>query len=308
MKIIENLSIEIPDTNTHHFKLSEYNQEDSEDILCMGYTFLENGVHQGTLNNYKRKIYLNVTAPTEFYGPQPIDADSEFTEVYSICPYSNEWLNGIVGYEKYKTICYPFNKKDIPSNNEKLYDVIYHGGLHGSKYVRMLELIKNFNYRYLSLNYGINELTSHNLHYATNLNLSNKEKINIISQTKISICFNNVEVRKDQIPYLKAKKDWWKNEAFSHIDTLGLVPQFKSRCNESAFSKTLNLVMRDPWNVIEKFYDRDEFVYFDNVEELPDKINEILSNWPSYTSMIEKSYNKSLNYTTENLINKIKNN
>lgn len=308
MRIIENLSIEIPDTNTHHFKLSEFNQEHSDDILCLGYTFLENGVPSGLLDNYKRKIYLNVTSPTEFYGPQPIDADTQFNEVYSICPYSNDWLNGIVGYEKYKTVCYPYNENDIPTNNEKIYDVIYHGGLHGDKYVRMLEVIKNFNYRYLSLNHGINHQTKDYLHYATNLNLTNKEKINVISQTKISICFNNVEVRNDQIPYLKSKKDWWKNEAFSHIDTLGLVPQFKSRCNEAAFSKTLNLVMRDPWNIIEKFYDRDEFVYFNNVEELPQIITNILNDWNSYIPIINKAFNRSLNYTTKNIINKIKNN
>ena len=64
--------------------------------------------------------------------------------------------------------------------------------------------------------------------------------------------------------------------------------------------------MRDPWNVIEDFYDKDEFVYFDDVEELPQKINDILNNWSDYQDMIEKAYKRSLNYTTENLIKQIK--
>jgi hypothetical protein len=306
MKIIENLSIEIPGTNTHYFNLKEFNDHSTDEILCMGYTFLEHGIPKGILDGFKRKIYLNVTSPTEFYGPQPIDADKHFDDVYSICPYSNKWLNDIVGYEKYKTICYPYNKIDIPEKTEKIYDVIYHGGLHGSKYVRLLEIIKGFNYRYLSLRHGINQLTANNLHYATNLDLTNEEKIKIISQTKISVCFNNVEIREDQKPYLKSKQNWWENKAFSHVDSLNLIPQFKSRCNEAAFSRTLNLVMRDPWNVIEDFYDKDEFVYFDDVEELPQKINDILNNWSDYQDMIEKAYKRSLNYTTENLIKQIK--
>jgi hypothetical protein len=308
MRIIENLKLEIPGTNTHYFNLNEFNQESTENILCMGYTFLEDGIPNGLLEGYKRKIYLNVTAPTEFYSSLPPEADSGFNEVYSICPYSNKWLNEVTDSKKYKTIFYPFNKKDIPDNCEKIYDVIYQGGLHGEKYVQMLEIIKNYNYRYLSLNYGINQLTQNYLHYATNPNLSNEDKLKVVSQTKISICFNTVEIRNDQKHYVKSRKDWWKNKAFSHIDTNNLIPQFKSRCNEAAFCKTLNLVMRDSWNIIENYYDKDEFVYFDTIEELPNKIDEILKNWDKYIPMVEKAYKKSLNYTTENLYKIIKNN
>jgi hypothetical protein len=308
MKVFKNLSIEVPGTNTHFFNLDEFNDETSNEALYYGYTCLENGVSSEILSKYERNVYLNVTTPTEFCSPQPIEADDIFDEVYGICPYTNSWLNEIKSKPKYKTIFYPFHKNDIPTNSEKKYDVIYHGGIHGEKYVKMLETIRKFNYRYLSQNFGINQETQQHLRYATDVNLTNSQKLNKISECKISICFNTFDIRnQNDINWVKSRKDWWKNEAFKHVEDLMLVPQFKSRCNEAAFSKTLNLVKRDPWNLIEKYYDTDEFVYFDELDELEGKINEILNNWNQYIPTIEKAYKKSLNYTTENLYKTIKN-
>jgi hypothetical protein len=309
MKIIEKLSLEIPGTNTHFFNLTEFNDENSKNALFFGYTFIENGIDSNLLKQHDNNIYLNVTMPTEFCSIQSTDSDDIFDEVWGICPYTNKWLNEIKNTDKYKTIFYPFNKKDIPTNTDKIYDVIYHGGIHGSKYVKMLELINRFNYRYITQTHGINSLTQNMLKFATNTNLTNSEKIDLISKTKISICFNSFEVRSIQdLNNVKSRKEWYKNEAFKHVDDLSLIPQFKSRCNEAAFSKTLNLIQRDPWNIIERYYSTDEFVYFDSVDDLPNIIQNILDNWGDYVPMIERAYQKSLNYTTENLYKLIKNN
>jgi len=81
-----------------------------------------------------------------------------------------------------------------------------------------------------------------------------------------------------------------------------IAPQFKSRFNEAAMCRTLNLIQRDPWNVVERFYVPDvDFIYFDSNDELEDQIRDILNNWDDYQPMIESAYNKSLNYTTEKL-------
>jgi hypothetical protein len=308
MKVFKNLSIEVPGTNAHFFNLDEFNDETSNEALYYGYSCLEHGVNPEILKKYERNVYLNVTTPTEFCSPQPTESDDIFDEVYGICPYTNSWLNEIKSKPKYKTIFYPFHKNDIPTNSEKKYDVIYHGGIHGEKYVKMLETIRKFNYRYLSQNFGINQETQQHLRYATDVNLTNSQKLNKISECKISICFNTFDIRnQNDINWVKSRKDWWMNEAFKHVEDLMLAPQFKSRCNEAAFSKTLNLVKRDPWNLIENYYDTDEFVYFDDLDELEGKINEILNNWNQYIPTIEKAYKKSLNYTTENLYKTIKN-
>jgi hypothetical protein len=309
MKIYKNLSIEIPGTNTHYFNIDEFEDYNQEHALYYGYSFLENGVDVDLLKKHTRNIYFNVTMPTEFCSNQNLNADDLFSEIWTICPYSVNWLNKIKNTNKYKTIFYPFNKKDIPTNTIKKYDVVYHGGIHGEKYVKMLENISKFNYRYLTQLHGINQQTQQMLTYATNTNLSNEEKLRVISESKISICFNNFEVRNTQdLNNIKNKPFWSLNDAFKHIDDLKLIPQFKSRCNEAAFCKTLNLVQRDPWNLIEKYYETDEFVYFDSVDELPNIINNILNNWENYQPMIEKAFLKSLNYTTENLYKQIKNN
>ncbi len=307
MKVFEKLLCEIPGTNSHFFKLSELSEEQSNVGLFLGYDFLENPNSYIESEGILKKIYLNITMPTEFCGDQSIFADDKFDEIWGICPYSVGWLNEIKSTNKYKTIFYPFNENDIPNKVEKKYDVIYHGGLHGQKYLRMLEIISRYNYRYLSQTFGINSMTMMMLGYATDTNLSNTDKLQKIAESKISICFNSFEVRdQNDLNHVKSKPNWQRNEAFKHVEDLGIIPQFKSRCNEAAFCRTLNLVQRDPWNIIERYYDTDEFVYFDHVEELPFKINEILTNWDSYGDMIEKAYQRSLNYTTKNLYKTIK--
>jgi len=68
-------------------------------------------------------------------------------------------------------------------------------------------------------------------------------------------------------------------------------------------------VKKDPWNIIEHYYTPDvDFVYFECLDELENKIKGILNNWESYQPMIESAYNKSLNYTTKKLFGIIKNN
>jgi hypothetical protein len=308
MRVIKDLSIEIPGTNTHYFKLDELSKDDGENVLLYGYVNLENDNNFNIVRDHKRKTYLNVTMPTEFCSSQPTNSDDKFDEIYGICPYTTKWLNEIKGVDKYRTTFYPFNELDIPKNTDKKYDVIYHGGIHGEKYTKMLDVMRKFNYRFASQTHGINGLTSQNLKYATNTNLTNQEKLNLISECKISICFNTFDIRnQSDIDNIKNRTDWNKNEAFKHIDDLMMAPQFKSRCNEAAFSKTLNLVKRDPWNLIEHYYETDEFIYFDSFEDLEEKIREITNNWDKYSLIVEKAYIKSLNYTTEKMYNMIKN-
>ena len=84
------------------------------------------------------------------------------------------------------------------------------------------------------------------------------------------------------------------------------MPQFKTRIHEAAISRTLNLVRRDNWNVIEDFYEPDgEFIYFDNEEHLSEKIQYILSNWNDYQKVIDNAFQKSLKYTTNQFVSKI---
>ena len=85
------------------------------------------------------------------------------------------------------------------------------------------------------------------------------------------------------------------------------MPQFKTRMHEAAISKTLNLVFRDEWNIAEKYYKPDEdFIYFNNAQDLDQKIRDINSNWKDYESIVENAYNKAMNYTTDKFVDSIK--
>lgn len=311
MRVVKDLSLEVPGTNAHYFNLDEFGSETGNAVLYYGYNYLETGKFLAPEDEGRRKVYLNVTMPTEFCSPQSIGADDRFDQIYGICPYTVQWLNQVKGTNKYRAIFYPFNKKDIPVPRLKKYDVCYHGGIHGEKYIQALKIMEKFNYRFMSQTHGINKLTEKYIKkYATNTNLSNREKIGLISECKISICFNTFDIRgKDDIRNVTSRPKWQDNPAFRHIEDLKISPQFKSRCNEAAFSRTLNLVKRDPWNLIELYYKPDvDFVYFDSMDELEHQIRYILNHWHDYEPIIENAYRKSLNYTTERMYEIIKDN
>lgn len=315
MFIIETLTAEIPDTNTFHFKMTEGSKEGGNTILAYGYNSSSNPYVKEISKEYDRKVFFNNWAPCEYaqpanqFGITPMNYDNGFTEIYSICPYTNKWLNSIQNNKRYRDIFYPFNSNLIPEHTEKEYDVIYHGGVHGQQHLDCLEVMKKFKYRYCSMTRGLNEQTVECLKDATNLDLEFKDKIGLVEKCKISVCYNFAHITPEHIPNIKSWERWNENEAFSEVDGMNIIPQFKTRMHEAAFSKTLNLVQRDKWNIAEKYYEPGtEFVYFTDKQDLEDKIKEISSNWEDYIPIVEKAYNKSLNYTTDKFLGIIEQN
>ena len=150
-------------------------------------------------------------------------------------------------------------------------------------------------------------MTQQCLPFATNTNLNFQEKINLVAETKISVCYNIVHVAPQHIPAIKSYSQWESNEAFKEVEKRNVMPQFKTRAHEAAISRTLNLVQRDPWNIIERYYEPEkEFIYFNNETDLRNKIKDITNNWSDYQTIIENAYEKALNYTTENFVQLIK--
>lgn len=311
MLILEDLSAEIPDTNSHHWNLKNFSNDVDGKVLMYGYNSSNNNVFHKQTEGYK-KIYFNNWAPCEFAQEKdhnnktPLNYDSKFDVVYSICPYTVSWLNELNLGREYKYIFYPFCESLVPEQNQKLFDVIYHGGIHDRNHVECLRVMKEFNYRYCTMTDHINPLTRFHLSDATNTNLKFKEKINLVSQTKISICYNFVDVKGEHRERILRLPEYSKNVAFERLQDQKIMPQFKTRFHEAAISKTLNLVMRDHWNIIEDFYcPDDDFIYFDNKEDLKNKINMITNDWSDYQNIIENAYQKSLNYTTKKFVKKI---
>jgi hypothetical protein len=308
MRVIKNMSAEVPDTNGFYFRLDELS-DDSKNNLYNGYDAIHTNFTPGD-----RQALLNIWMPTEFaqfkdhHGLNAVEYNKNAQEVYGVCPLTTEWLNRIDPEREYKYIFYPFNAKDIPEPKEKKYDVCYFGGIHSNLHAEMLNTITHYNYRYMTMTHGINRNTQEMLPLATDLNLTHNEKIDKVAECKVSVCYNIVPAEPRHIAAIKTYPEWETNPAFTDVESYGAFPQFKSRMHEAAISRTLNLVFRDPWRVTEDYYTPDEdFIYFDSQQELKVKLDEILNNWDSYSFMLDNAYNKAQNYTTEKMMDIIDN-
>ena len=307
MLIKEDLSIEELDTNAHHWDIKSLSTDNNQTVLMYGFNAAINKDFQLQCKDYTRKLYFNNWAPCEFChidvmgGLNAFEYDLFFDEIYSICPYTVKWLNSMYGVDRYKYIFYPFNKRYISPNKVKSYDVIYHGNIHCQEHIDCLEVISKFNHRYIS------QRNNQYSKYITDQNIPYREKLNKIAQSKISVCYNFCPIRPQDINPIQSYQSWNTNEAFSEVGKKNIFPQFKgARMHEAAISKTLNLVYRDRWNVVEDWYTPDkEFIYFDNKQDLENKIQDILGNWDDYQYIINNAYNRAMKYTTDEFIKEI---
>jgi hypothetical protein len=311
MLILEDISAEVPDTNSYHWDMKSLSEDDGKNVLMYGYNSSNNKDFHEQCEEYT-KVFFNNWAPCEFaqekdhFGASATEYDHRFDIVYSICPYSNEWLNSLALDREYRNIFYPFSENLIPEKKEKKYDVIYHGGIHGKEHIECLEVMLPFNYQYLTMTNHINDMTRRALSAATKVDLSFERKLEVIAESKISVCYNIVHTLPAHIPVIQQQPNWKDNAAFSHLGAR-MMPQFKTRMHEAAFCRTLNLVYKDEWNVAEEYYTPNEdFLYFTNKKDLERKIRDISNDFENYQSLIDNAYNKSLNYTTDNFVGKIR--
>ena len=123
--------------------------------------------------------------------------------------------------------------------------------------------------------------------------LTNDEKLVELSKCRSSLSFNMIYMSPSSI-----KND---GDAFMHFED-GIMPQFKVRTHEIASCKSLMIVKKDPWNLVEDFYTPDkEFIYFEDFNELNDILDDVNSNFKNYRDIIEAAYQRSLNYTVEKI-------
>jgi hypothetical protein len=65
--------------------------------------------------------------------------------------------------------------------------------------------------------------------------------------------------------------------------------------------------MKDKWNIAAEYYEPEkEFIYFENADDLFSKVRMISNNWSDFQEIVERAYNKSLQYTTDNFVKQIK--
>lgn len=261
----------------------------------------------------KKIIRLEFEEPNKFFiGDDSDGYDKDFYRIFTLCPYTSEWLNTKHNIIKRVPIFFPFNEEHIPTPKTKKYDIIYTGHIVSPKLLQELEIMANFKYRFVSN-------STHSL--VTNHSATYTEKMDLIAKTKITLVHNLLYPTSKHIKQIWRFQGWQNNHAFDLIprpsqlwrrmtDRNVVVPQLKSRVFEAAFGRSLILCKRDPFNVIDRYFMPDkEFVYYDE-GHFKEKVSDILANYHDYEPIIEQAYKRAIeNYTTvkfvENYLEKL---
>lgn len=314
MKVIEtNKKIGYYDDFRKYFDFKRFENDCGDFVLVEG--FFEKA-HQWEQFNYSKKqlqnilkkriVRLEIEEPNKFaINDNPDTYDHYFETIFTICPYTAKWLNERQDNNKRIPIYYPTNEEYIPKKTKKLYDVIYVGNVVSSILLKNIKTISKFNYRFVSF-------SKNNL--VTNRNASYVKKLKLISQSKIALVHNVLYPRIYHILNIWKARDWQKNEAFRTIpswyefwkllkDRNIIIPQIKSRLFESALCRSLILCKKDPFSLIERYFEPEkEFVYYEE-NNLEQTLNIILKNYHKYEKVIDNAYNRARkNYTTKALV------
>jgi hypothetical protein len=234
-------------------------------------------------------MFLDYEQPNMWYYHDSyencIKNESRYDYILSLCPYSSEYRNRVLGKKKYIVVPHFLNKKFIPETTEKKVDIIYTGNVFG--FVQpFLDVINRFNSRIIS----------------NNPSITYSDKLNAISESKICFVHNMLTLGNQANPSLA-------KHALGDTFISNILPQLKTRCFEAAFGKSLMLCLRDEYNVIEQYFEPEkEFIYC-TLENIEYKIQEILQNYGDYKNIIENAFIKAHEkYTTDKLITLLKNN
>jgi hypothetical protein len=303
--IVEDWGATYPSTINHRWKFTEdFSEDDGKNVLFCGWgTVYGTNAYKEKYAHYENRMFFNTEQPCAFQGTDleaalSANLDSYFTRIFTQDPYSAEWLNKIQQRDE----------KDIVTERiAKEYDTLYWGGIHGTHHQHILDVIKDYNYNFLSL--GQEFWTIRDPHYGnliTYRDLPRPEMWELVRKTKINVMSNMLFIHPDTPARIRRILGWEQNRAFSHLDEL-IMPQIKTRPFESAMNRCLMLVWRDPWNVQEYFFTPDEhFLYYKDASDLKDKIDDILINWHNYEDMVERAFEKAISsYTTRHFIEEI---
>lgn len=323
MKLIKSLSENYPDCIVTHFNYEKYVSKfasDQDTCLCIGYNCLWNEKVHNYISDFKRRVFFNGEHPCSYtqdmkFGTRTSGVEEIFTDIYTICPYTADWLNDKYnsGNKRFKLCLFPIDKEiaDQYDTSQKEFDAIFYGSICGKTHERIVNEISNFNYKFTTIgpqHWNPNEPVDVKGLYnkITDINLTTFQKWDILSKTKIVPIVNHIFLHDEHIRNIKKYEGWQDNKAFSNIEDR-IACQLKPRITEAGIFKMLMLVKKDPWNAIEYFYEPEkQFLYYEDEKELPEMISEISNNWEKYSHIVDNAYDRAINnYTTEAVLDTI---
>tara|TARA_R110000765_G_scaffold129058_2_gene227404 strand:+ start:382 stop:1347 length:966 start_codon:yes stop_codon:yes gene_type:complete len=280
-----------------HKTLEKFNNDESDAVLMNGVEWIYNSEIKKPYKDYKRRCLLALWSPCEFTGKQDyfhFDHYDFFTEVYCLCPYTCKFMNEHFGYEKFIYIPYPFTNYSVGEYGRYDADCSWMGSIHGQDHIDAIDVISKFDYKFLTSQKNTWMRHPYEFNKCTHVDLPSGDKLVELSKCRSSLSFNMIYMSPASVNNKKPL------QCFSHFDQ-GIMPQFKVRTHEITSSKSLMLVKKDPWNLVEDFYLKNEYVSFENFEQLEDIIRNVKNNFDDYKGVIESAFEKSHNYTVEKI-------
>jgi hypothetical protein len=214
-------------------------------------------------------------------------------------------MNKHFGYKKFIYIPYPYTNYSLDSFGN--YDAVssWFGSINGDEHAGAIDVISKFPYKYITSQQ--NTWLHHPYEYnkCTHVNISTEDKLKEVSKSKSSLTFNKLY----KAPSIQYNPGYEGNELkiWDSYASDGILPQFKVRTHEIATCKSLILCKKDPWNLIEDFYEPNKhFIYFENNSELEHILNDVDKNFEKYIPMIEAAYEQVQKYSVENIFEFIK--
>jgi len=316
MKIVRNPSGDYPDCFVSRMNLEQFSDNSTDSVLFYGYASSIDTALRRKYRNYKNRFYLNTEAPTNLCaGPHStfgnnVQQQEYFTKVFSICPYTCDWSNNVLKTQaKYTPIYYPSNETIFAEyanksyDKDKVVDVIYCGQCFAIFHLQLIEMISKYKYVWTTPQFPLPLLATHS-------NVSSDIQWALMNRSKVTVIANILAVRPEHTVSLENFPEIRKNKCFSHIDIISykhdktrLAPQLKTRCFEAAMCKSLMMVWKDAWNVIEYWFkENEDFVYWTDGEDFHEKIQYILNHYDECEGMIESAHRKVMNYTSERFV------
>mgnify|MGYP003135919426 FL=1 len=308
MHIVFDFSHETPGGLVQYINesLLEFDDPSSDHVLMNGLACARSKEIQERYKDRKRKSLLALWSPCEFLESPALplttifDWYAYFDDVYCVCPFTVKYMNSLYDEDKFKYIPYPFTNYSCSPDWNKEYTSSWFGGVHGSDHMHGINEITKHKYKFLTKQ-------QFNSPVVTHFDVSTEQKFIEINECKSSLSFNllypSSSLLEQNSHFVRDNKG-----AFSHAQDM-IAPQFKVRTHEIASVGALILCKKDPWNLIEDFYNEGaEYVSFSTFEELRELLKDISANWDNYVSIAKAGYSKSQFYTIEKMINYIENN
>jgi hypothetical protein len=297
MIIVNNSDGEYGDVINSYYNLEQFSRE-SDSVLFLGYNTSRDKDTKLKYANYKNRVYLNLESPCSFCSTNSFEEESKyFTHTYTLCPYTARWLRDKLSI-KASSIAFPYAEECFSKlqKDKKVVSSMYMGTIMCREHEDIVKVIKKRSHVICSL---------HKHPLLTHHNITSHEKWNLLASCKSNVIINMCPITQQHIQWIRSN-DLSNHEAFNRLH-LGFIPQFKPRVIESMAAKAVCLVKKDPWNVIENWFEPDKhFLYWETLEELENLIEDIDKNYDEYLTIVNDAFEEVKKYEIKNILDKIK--